>query len=145
MTGMMGGEEFQDFCSELRVRTKQVHDESDRLVNLKLVVVLTDVRLWAQTISEFYVIFRTLENCAAQLRTHPVIGGIHMGEACGAPKRSRKTSSSIWVKTGWSWSIRQRRRSRIAVDCRNWRGTIRYGLSPTIIRCTWGCWQAVRL
>lgn len=54
-------EKSSDFCSDLRRETRSIHAESDRLVNLKLAVALTDVALYADTLSQFYFVFRSIE------------------------------------------------------------------------------------
>ena len=61
------------FSNELRIRTKSAHDESDRLINLKLAAVLTDTRLWAAAVAEFYFVFREIEHSLDQLRGDPKI------------------------------------------------------------------------
>jgi len=72
---------FDSFCDELRIRTKDIHEESNKLVNMKLLVVMTDRRLWAQSIGEFYFIFRTLEECMDKHREHPLISSIQLDRA----------------------------------------------------------------
>ena len=59
------------FSNELRTRTKNAHDASDRLINLKLVVVLTDAKLWAAAVAEFYFIFKEIERAVDTSRHHP--------------------------------------------------------------------------
>lgn len=55
-------ENSSDFCSELRSTTRVIHAESDRLVNLKLAVALTDVALYSDVLSQFYFVFRSIED-----------------------------------------------------------------------------------
>jgi len=62
------------FSNELRMRTKIAHDESDRLINLKLAVVLTDTNLWATAVAEFYFVFREIERCMDVHRHHSKVG-----------------------------------------------------------------------
>ncbi|XP_028402001.1 heme oxygenase-like [Dendronephthya gigantea] len=50
-----------DLCHELHTRTKVDHERSDKLINLKLLVVATDQALWSKTIANFYFIFQALE------------------------------------------------------------------------------------
>ena len=63
-----------DFCAEMRVKTKDIHDKSDRLINLKLAVVLTDTRLYAEVLADFYMVFQTIENCLDVHGKHPHVG-----------------------------------------------------------------------
>ena len=67
-------ESFSTFCEELKVKTRSVHDESDKTVNLKLAVVLTDTRLWATALADFYQVFLNLEKCMESNSCHPNIG-----------------------------------------------------------------------
>ncbi len=71
---MADKEDFRTFCEELKVKTQAVHDQSDRTINLKLVVVLTDPKTWAKAVSEFYFVFQTLEQCLENHVDHPHLG-----------------------------------------------------------------------
>jgi heme oxygenase len=51
-------------------RTKNVHDKSDRLVNLKLAMVLTSKDLYAEAISLFWPIYRELESLLEENKEH---------------------------------------------------------------------------
>src|SRR2546425_11661157 len=73
----LSDEEFPDFCCEMKHRTKAIHDASDRLVNLKLAVVVTDVKMWAHSIAEFYHVFRTLEDCVDRT-DHTLVGSFNL-------------------------------------------------------------------
>jgi len=50
--------------------TKNVHDKSDRLVNLKLAMVLTSKELYAEAISLFWPIYRELESLLEENKEH---------------------------------------------------------------------------
>ena len=69
------GMEVEHFCDELREKTQIAHDQSDKKINLKLAVVLTDVKTWAKSVAEFYFVFQTLEQC---LKTHS--SHVHLGQ-----------------------------------------------------------------
>lgn len=45
----------------MRDRTKEPHDKSDHMVNLRLALVLTSSQLWAEAISLFYPIYEELD------------------------------------------------------------------------------------
>ena len=62
-----------DFCTELRQKTQAVHDKSDRLVNLKLAVVLTDTKLYGRVLADFYYVFQTIEECVSRCGHHKYI------------------------------------------------------------------------
>nr|QKY14911.1 chain a, heme oxygenase (HMOX) [Polytomella parva] len=49
------------FTDTLRKSSRKIHDLSDTLVNAKLVGLLTDKKLWGQSISNFYQVFKALE------------------------------------------------------------------------------------
>ena len=50
-----------DLCTELHTRTETDHERSNKLINLKLLVVATDRLLWSKTMVNFYFIFKALE------------------------------------------------------------------------------------
>ena len=83
MSAMDSPDEFEDFCTEMRIKTKAVHDKSDKTVNLKLAVVLTDFSLWSEGLSEFYYVFQAIEAGMQLQRDHPHIGPL--AEALLAP------------------------------------------------------------
>ena len=74
---MEAGNDFGSFCKELKVKTQAVHDHSDKTINLKLVVVLTDTKLWATAIGNFYFVFETLERCIETHSGHAHLGQLH--------------------------------------------------------------------
>lgn len=55
-------ESYENFIDELKDRTRTVHDKSDKLVNLKLAVVLTDKLLYGNALHEFYNVFLTIDS-----------------------------------------------------------------------------------
>jgi len=59
------------FSDELREKSREIHDISDKLINVKLVVVLTDKKLWAQALGEFYVVYRAIEDAVLCWREDP--------------------------------------------------------------------------
>jgi len=59
------------FSDELREKSREIHDISDKLINLKLVVVLTDKKLWAEALAEFYVVYRAIEDAVFHWRDDP--------------------------------------------------------------------------
>ena len=70
----------QDFCAEMHSRTKTLHDQSDKLINHKLLIVLTDTQLYAEVLSDFYFVFQTLEKALEEYKDHPCVGSIVSGE-----------------------------------------------------------------
>lgn len=97
-------EEKSDFSSELRNKTKDVHDKSDRLINLKLVVVLTDTKLYAEAITEFYFVFRTIEECIDRLKEDPRIHQFYIKEMFR--KEAFERDLEYFLGSDWSENIR---------------------------------------
>jgi len=62
------------FTERMRSHTKNVHDESDRKVNLKLGLVLTSRRLYGESISLFSAIYERLEEILSRLKSHRHLG-----------------------------------------------------------------------
>ncbi|XP_046852161.1 heme oxygenase-like [Xenia sp. Carnegie-2017] len=50
-----------DLSSELSKRTESNHKQSNKLINLKLLFVATDRKLWRKIIANFYFIFKAIE------------------------------------------------------------------------------------
>eukprot|EP00656_Telonema_subtile_P021287 TRINITY_DN22315_c0_g1_i1.p1 TRINITY_DN22315_c0_g1~~TRINITY_DN22315_c0_g1_i1.p1 ORF type:complete len:260 (-),score=61.65 TRINITY_DN22315_c0_g1_i1:36-815(-) len=60
-------------ASDVYKRQLQAHDLSDKLVNVKLLVALTDRRLYGVSLSRFYVIFKAIDSLIApHLHTSPL-------------------------------------------------------------------------
>jgi len=58
----MARKEYSDLCAELHGRTQKIHDESNRLTNLKLLIALTDSKLYGQVLKDFYHVFKAIED-----------------------------------------------------------------------------------
>jgi len=95
----LSDDEYPDFCTEMKYRTKKIHDVSNRLVNLKVAVVVTDVKLWAQVIAEFYYVFRTLEECFDRT-DHPLVRSVDLS-AC--IRRTEGFESDLEFFLGADW------------------------------------------
>nr|XP_009857539.1 heme oxygenase-like [Ciona intestinalis] len=52
----------QSFCDELREKSSKAHAKSDKLMNVKLAVALTDTSLYSQVLGDFYAVFNAIEN-----------------------------------------------------------------------------------
>ena len=64
-----------DFCVEMRTKTQKIHDKSDKLVNLKLAIALTDVKTYGHVIADFYYVFQAIETAMEENREHPHVRG----------------------------------------------------------------------
>lgn len=88
-----------DFCSEMRDKTKNVHDRSDKLVNFKLAVVLTDTKLYGHVLSDFYAVFQTIENALYEHRGHEHVGPLFFQEM----QRSARFEEDLEFYLGTDW------------------------------------------
>ena len=59
---------------QMRAATKDIHDKSDRLVNLKLALVLTSPALYGEAIGLFLPVFEKIEEIMDQHKNHPKLG-----------------------------------------------------------------------
>jgi heme oxygenase len=90
-----------DFSSELTAKTQDIHDQSDRLINLKLAAVLTDTKLWAEAIAEFYVVFKTIEEGLIRCKDHAHVGPLL--EAVGGAFRTKAFERDLQFYLGDDW------------------------------------------
>ncbi len=58
----------------MRERSRDLHDQSDKVVNLKLALALTSKPLYAEAISLFWPIYRELESLLEKHREHAQVG-----------------------------------------------------------------------
>lgn len=56
------------FSVELHQRTKDVHDASDKLINVKLLVALTDTSIYGSVLKDFYFVYRAIEDALEYCR-----------------------------------------------------------------------------
>lgn len=82
----MAKEYEDDFCSEMHDKTKKIHDESDKLINLKILAALTNTKVWCQAIYDFYHVFRKIEIILDTLKDHPRLSCLHF---CTQPEFRR--------------------------------------------------------
>lgn len=69
----MESSEKMTFCDEMRKRTKNVHDESDKIINMRLLAALTDTKLYALVLRDFYEVYRVIEDCLNDNRDNQYI------------------------------------------------------------------------
>ncbi|CAB9497735.1 Heme oxygenase 2 [Seminavis robusta] len=62
---------------QMRAATKSDHDKSDKLVNLKLALVLTSPALYGEALGLFLPVFETMESIIDRNSKHPQIGKLH--------------------------------------------------------------------
>lgn len=96
-----------DFCTELHESTGDVHDESDKLINMKLVAALTDTKVWSQAVSDFYHVFRQIEISLEQLKSDDKLGVLQF---CSEPEYRRtelfQKDLEFYVGSDWSSELK---------------------------------------
>lgn len=65
----------ETFCSRMRTSTRDIHNTSDKLVNAKLGVTMSDDSVWAEGLLVFYEIFKFLEE-AMERHSDSLIGDL---------------------------------------------------------------------
>jgi len=60
--------EDTSFSVELHQKTKDIHDASDKLINVKLLVALTDTRIYGSVLKDFYFVYRAIEEALESCR-----------------------------------------------------------------------------
>ena len=73
-TTMEDKHDKDDFCTEMNEKTRQVHDKSDKLINLKLAIALTDLNTYGKVLCDFYHVFQAIENGLEEAKSHPHVG-----------------------------------------------------------------------
>ena len=96
---MEAKDEFDSFCKELKIKTQAIHDQSDRTINLKLAVVLTDTKLWATAVANFYFVFQTLEQCIETNSGHAILGQLNNKQLF----RSKQFEDDLEFYLGRTW------------------------------------------
>ena len=94
------------FSDELRMKTKSAHDESDRLINLKLAVVLTDTKLWATAVAEFYFVFREIERCIDSHRDHSILAPFSIVVANALRTPAFEQDLEFYLGTNWRATLK---------------------------------------
>ena len=101
---MSGANKYEhDFCSELHESTEDVHDESDKLINMKLVAALTDTKVWSQAVCDFYYVFRQLEISLEEVKNDERLGTLHF---CSEPeyRRTELFQKDLEFYMGSNWA-----------------------------------------
>ena len=67
---------YVDFCTELHDSTRPAHAHGNHFITVKLIIVLSDMRLYSDVLVNFYHVFKTLEEQIGIYHDHPCIGGV---------------------------------------------------------------------
>jgi heme oxygenase len=98
------------FTERLRHAVKEVHDQSDRLVNLKLSLVLTSKPLYTEAISLFWPIYAELEALLEDHKDHEHLKQFyHMLEILRRAPRFEKDMKSLLGSEDLANQLKQRR------------------------------------
>ena len=96
-------DDFPDFCTELREKTKIVHVESDKLISLKLTVVMTDKKLWAGVLADFYFVFQAIEGAMKEHKEHPCIAPMMTFDNSEEMRRTQAFQKDLEFFMGRNW------------------------------------------
>lgn len=101
---------------KMRRATKDKHDQSDRLVTIKLGLILTSKPLYAEAISLFWPIYMELESALELHRDHPQLGCLN--ELLPVLRRGRLFEKDInyWMGDAMSAADLMARRRRTQVE-----------------------------
>ena len=91
--------DFPDFCEELREKSKEIHEKSDKLVQLKLAVALTNTTLYQQVLGDFHCVFQAIENGLKKNISHPYIYGLWKKEL----ERTELIERDLKYYAGLAW------------------------------------------
>ena len=72
---------YVDFCTELNECTKPAHVHGNHFMTVKLLIVLSDMRLYGNVLVDFYHVFNTLEEQLGAYHDHPCIRGVVQEES----------------------------------------------------------------
>ena len=92
-----------DFCTEMKQKTQAIHDKSDKLINWKLAVALTDTKLYGTVLADFYHVFQTIEDCVERCKNvqHPMI--VPLADATVGLHRSDAFDQDVTFYLGPDW------------------------------------------
>jgi len=89
---------------QMRKETRKVHSVSDALVNSKLLVALTDRKLYGQAILQFWPIYFYIETRLHDWASHPDITGL--AETLSRMQRAQRFETDLDYYLGPEWKTR---------------------------------------
>ena len=89
------------FCDELREKTRREHDESDKLINIKLAIALTDFDTYGKVLADFYFVFQAIEDSLEQQKQYPYIAPL--AKYLSQLTRVEKFEEDLRYFVGESW------------------------------------------
>jgi len=91
--------DFPDFCEELREKSKAVHAKSDKLVQLKLAVTLTNIKLYQQVLCDFHSVFEAIEDGVSKNVSHPYLSKLWKNDLA----RTKFIEKDLDFYAGFGW------------------------------------------
>ncbi|KAG7385766.1 Heme oxygenase 2 [Phytophthora pseudosyringae] len=89
---------------QMRAATREVHNISDNLVNLKLVVALTDKKLYGRALMLFYFVYAQLESTIKTHKNHEAFRGLY--EILDEIARADGITKDLRFYLGEDWSTK---------------------------------------
>jgi len=89
------------FSDELRDETRDDQVTSDTFVNMKLVLVLTDKQLYAQSLCDFYAIYRTVEEAVVCWGDYPELAPLLALMENSSRRDAFETDLEFYVGSNW--------------------------------------------
>ncbi|OWZ14046.1 Heme oxygenase [Phytophthora megakarya] len=89
---------------QMRMATREIHNVSDNLVNLKLVVALTDKQLYGRALMLFYYVYAQLESTIKTHKNHEAFSGLH--EILDEIARADGIAKDIRFYLGEDWTTK---------------------------------------
>ena len=78
-------DQFESFSEELKVKTQSVHDKADKFVSFKLAIALTDTKLYAGVLRDFYTVYETIESQVQKHLNNDLVNAMWLPEMARTP------------------------------------------------------------
>lgn len=89
---------------QMRAATREIHNVSDNLVNLKLVIALTDKQLYGRALMLFYFVYVQLESAIKEHKDHEAFRGL--SEILSEFARADSIAKDLRFYLGEDWSTK---------------------------------------
>ncbi|KAG7395640.1 Heme oxygenase 2 [Phytophthora boehmeriae] len=104
----------------MRAATREIHSVSDSLINLKLVVALTDKQLYGRALLLFYYIYAQLESAIKTNKDHEAFQGLH--ELLADIARADGIAKDLNYYLGEDWSTKYQPTSAVQAYVKHLQG-----------------------
>eukprot|EP00644_Phytophthora_capsici_P003776 jgi/Phyca11/564464/estExt2_Genewise1.C_PHYCAscaffold_150053 len=103
----------------MRAATREIHNISDNLVNLKLVVALTDKQLYGRALMLFYYVYAQLESAIEKQKDHEAFKGLYESLPEIARADGIKKDLRFYLGEDWSTKFQATQAVQSYVKCAN--------------------------